>query len=116
MPSFWHTELNMDDANHNRLSRRERQIMDALYRRGKATAMEVLEELPDLPSYTAIRPLLRLLEDTGHIRHPQESARYAYAPRVSRERARRSVRENVVRNSFDGSHQKLMAALLDGGA
>ena len=106
----------MDDANHSQLSRRERQIMEALYRRGKATAMEVLEELPDPPSYTAIRTLLRILEDKGHIRHTQEGARYIYAPKVSREKARRSVLENVVRNFFDGSREKLMAALLDGGA
>ena len=106
----------MDDANHNHLSRRERQIMDALYRRGKATAMEVLEELPDPPSCTAIRTLLRILEDKGHIRHTQEGARDVYAPPVSRERARRSVLDNVVRNFFDGSREKLMAALLDGGA
>jgi BlaI family transcriptional regulator, penicillinase repressor len=106
----------MDDASHNRLSRRERQIMDALYRRGKATAMEVLEDLPDPPSYTAVRTLLRILETKGHIRHTQEGARYVYAPRVSRERARRSILENVVRNFYDGSREKLMAALLDGGA
>jgi predicted transcriptional regulator len=116
MPSFWQPEFHMDDANQNHLSRRERQIMDALYRRGRATAMEVLEELPDPPSCTAIRTLLRILEDKGHIRHTQEGARYVYAPRVSRERARRSVLENLVRNFFDGSREKLMAALLDGGA
>ena len=106
----------MDDAKQSLLSRRERQIMDALYRRGKATAMDVLGDLPDPPSYTAIRTLLRILEDKGHIRHTQEGARYVYAPRVSRERASRSVLENVVRNFFDGSREKLMAALLDGGA
>ena len=106
----------MDDASHNHLSRRERQIMEALYRRGKATAMEVLGELPDPPSYTAIRTLLRILEDKGHIRHTRDGARFIYAPRVSRERARRSVLENLVRNFYDGSREKLMAALLDGGA
>jgi predicted transcriptional regulator len=106
----------MDDTSHNRLSRRERQIMDVLYRRGKATAMEVLEGLPDPPSNAAIRTLLRILEDKGHVRHTQEGARYVYAPRLSRARARRSVLENVIRNFFDGSREKLMAALLDGGA
>jgi len=106
----------MDDTSHNRLRRRERQIMDVLYRRGKATAMEVLEGLPDPPSNAAIRTLLRILEDKGHVRHTQEGARYVYAPRLSRARARRSVLENVIRNFFDGSREKLMAALLDGGA
>jgi predicted transcriptional regulator len=105
----------MDAAAHNRLSRRERQIMEALYRRGKATAMEVLEELPDPPTCTAIRTLLRILENKGHVRHTQDGARYVYAPRMSRERARRSALKNVVRNCFDGSREKLMAALLDGG-
>ena len=106
----------MDDTSHSRLSRRELQIMDVLYRRGKATAMEVLEGLPDPPSNAAIRTLLRILEDKGHVRHTQEGARYVYAPRLSRARARRSVLENVIRNFFDGSREKLMAALLDGGA
>jgi BlaI family penicillinase repressor len=106
----------MDESNHNHLSRRQRQIMDALYRRGQATAVEVLGELPDPPSYTAIRTLLRILEEKGHIGHTQEGARYIYAPRVSRERARRSVLQDVLRNFFDGSREKLVAALLDGGA
>jgi len=98
------------------LSRRERQIMEALYRRGSATAMEVLEELPDPPSYTAVRTLLRILEGKGHIRHTQDGARYIYEPCLSREKARRSVLENVVQNFFEGSRQKLFAALLDGGS
>ena len=106
----------MSAPNHHRLSRRERQIMDVLYRRGSATAQEVLEGIPDPPSYTAIRTLLRIMEDKGHIRHTQEGTRYVYAPKVSRERAGRSVLEDVVRNFFDGSREKLMAALLDGGA
>ncbi len=106
----------MDEANQNSLSRRERQIMEILYRRGKATAIEVMQDLPDPPSYTAIRTLLRILEDKGHIRHKQDGARYVYSPRVSRERARRSVLDNVLRNFFDGSREKMMAALLDHGA
>jgi len=90
--------------------------MEALYRRGRATAMEVLEELPDPPSNTAIRTLLRILEEKGHIRHSQDGARYVYEPRVSREKARRSALEGIVRNFFDGSREKLLAALVDGGA
>ena len=101
---------------HVRLSRRERQIMDALYRLGKATAMEVLEGMPDPPSYTAVRTLLRIMEGKGHIRHTQEGSRYIYQPCLSREKARRSVLESVIQNFFEGSRQKLFAALLDGGA
>jgi predicted transcriptional regulator len=101
---------------HIRLSRRERQIMDALYRRGRATAMEVVEDLPDPPSYTAVRTLLRIMEDKGHIRHTQEGSRYIYQPCLSRKKARRSVLDSVIRNFFEGSRQKLFAALLDGGS
>ena len=101
---------------HIRLSRRERQIMDALYRRGRATAMDVLEDLPDPPSYTAVRTLLRIMEDKGHIRHTQEGSRYIYQPCLSREKARRSVLDSVIQNFFEGSRQKLFAALLDGGS
>ena len=101
---------------HIRLSRRERQIMDVLYRRGRATAMEVLEDLPDPPSYTAVRTLLRIMEDKGHIRHTQEGSRYIYQPCLSREKARRSVLDSVIQNFFEGSRQKLFAALLDGGS
>lgn len=106
----------MDDAWHDLLSRRERQIMEALYRRGSATAMEVLEELSDPPSYTAIRTFLRILEAKGRIRHSQHGAHYVYAPRVSRERMGRSALQDIVRNFFEGSREKLLAALLDGGA
>jgi predicted transcriptional regulator len=89
--------------------------MDALYRRGKACAMEVLEDLPDAPSYTAVRTLLRILEGKGQVRHTQEGARYIYEPCVPRDKARRSVLENVLRNFFDGSREKLFAALLEPG-
>ncbi len=98
------------------LSRRERQLMDALYRRGKATAMEVLEELPDPPSYTTIRTLLRILEEKGHVRHTEDKGRYIYEPRVPRDQARHTALDNLVRNFFDGSREKLLAALVDGRA
>ena len=98
------------------LSRRERQIMDVIYRRGRATAAEVLEDLPDPPSYSAVRALLRLLEAKGHVQHEQDGPRYVYAPTVARDRARRSALKHVVRTFFDGSASEAMAALLDGEA
>jgi predicted transcriptional regulator len=101
-------------ADAPQLSRRERQIMDVIYRRGRATAAEVLEDLPDPPSYSAVRALLRLLEEKGHVQHEQDGPRYVYAPTVARDRARRSALKHVVRTFFDGSASEAMAALLDG--
>src|SRR4051812_33331225 len=98
------------------LSRRERQIMDVIYRRGRATAAEVLQDLPDPPSYSAVRALLRLLEEKGHAHHEQDGPRYVYLPTVNRERARRSALTHVVRTFFDGSATDAVAALLDGDA
>src|SRR3954453_19903670 len=85
------------------LSRRERQIMDAIYRRGRATAAEVLEDMPDPPSYSAVRAMLRLLEEKGHVRHEQDGPRYVFLPTVHRDRASRSALTHVVRTFFDGS-------------
>ena len=85
------------------LSRRERQIMDALHQRGRATAAEVLAALPDAPSYSAVRALLRILEEKGHVKHRREGARYVYLPRASRETARRSALKRVVSTFFQGS-------------
>ncbi|HEY9230230.1 MAG TPA: BlaI/MecI/CopY family transcriptional regulator, partial [Gemmatimonadaceae bacterium] len=98
------------------LSRRERQIMDVIYRRGRATAAEVLQDIPDPPSYSAVRALLRLLEEKGHVHHEQDGPRYVYAPTVNRDRARRSALKHVVRTFFDGSATDAVAALLDGEA
>lgn len=95
------------------LSRRERQIMDAIYRLGSATAQEVRENIPDAPSYSAVRALLRVLEDKGHVLHRQEGPRYVYLPTVPRETARATALEQVVRTFFDGSAESAMAALLD---
>jgi BlaI family transcriptional regulator, penicillinase repressor len=95
------------------LSRRERQIMDALHQRGRATAAEVQAALPDPPSYSAVRALLRILEEKGHIKHCTEGARYVYLPRVSREAARRSALKRVVSTFFQGSVAQMMAALLE---
>jgi predicted transcriptional regulator len=95
------------------LSRRERQIMDAIYRRGRATAAEVLEDIPDPPSYSAVRAMLRLLEEKGHVRHEQDGPRYVFVPIVHRDRARRSALTHVVRTFFDGSATDAVAALLN---
>jgi len=98
------------------LSRRERQIMDAIYRRGRATVAEVLEDIPDPPGYSAVRAMLRLLEEKGHLRHEQDGPRYVFVPVVHRDRARRSALTHVVRTFFDGSATEAVAALLDDGA
>ena len=95
------------------LSRRERQIMEVLYREGRATASEVLERLPDPPGYSAVRALLRILEDKGQVRHAADGNRYVYEPRLSRDRAGRPALAGVLETFFDGSAEKAVAALLD---
>jgi predicted transcriptional regulator len=97
------------------LSRRERQIMDIVYARGQATAAEVAAALPDPPSYSAVRALLRILEQKGHLRHQQDGPRYVFLPTVSRDRARRSALRNLVKTFFDGSTAQAAAALIDQG-
>jgi BlaI family penicillinase repressor len=96
----------------NNLSRRERQIMDLLFKQGRATAAEVQEGLPEAPSYSAVRALLRILEEKGHVRHEQDGPRYIYLPRVDRDRARQSALRHVVQTFFDGSTEEAVAALL----
>jgi predicted transcriptional regulator len=98
------------------LSRRERQILDILYARGTATAAEVLDALPDPPSYSAVRALLRILEDKGHARHEARGTRYVYLPTVPRERARNSALSRIVKTFFDGSAAQAAAALVDSGS
>lgn len=95
------------------LSRRERQIMDVLHARGQATAAEVLADLPDPPSYSAVRALLRILEEKGHVKHHREGARYVYLARVSKETASKSALRRVVSTFFQGSVTQAMAALLE---
>jgi predicted transcriptional regulator len=95
------------------LSRRERQIMDVLHTRGQATAAEVLAELPNPPSYSAVRALLRILEEKNHIKHHRDGARYVYLPRASREAASKSALRRVVSTVFKGSAAEAMAALLE---
>jgi BlaI family transcriptional regulator, penicillinase repressor len=98
---------------HNDLSRRERQIVDILYSQGRATAAEVQAALPDPPSYSAVRAMLRILEEKGHVRHEQDGPRYVYVPTVARERAKRSALKHVLQTFFDGSTEQAIAALLD---
>ena len=100
-------------ATERGLSRRERQIMDVIYRRAQATAAEVLEDLPDPPSYSAVRAMLRVLEEKGHLRHEQQGPRYVFLPTVPRDQARRSALQQLVHTFFDGSTEQAMAALLD---
>lgn len=95
------------------LTRRERQIMDVVYARGRATVAEVLEALPDPPGYSSVRTLLRLLEEKGRLRHEENGPRYVYIPTVPREKASRSALRNVIQTFFDGSTEDAMAALLD---
>ena len=100
-------------AEKDGLSRRERQIMDVLYRRGSATAAEVQEHIPDAPSYSAVRALLRILVEKGHIRHSYDGPRYVYSPVVSRPVAQKSALKQLVKTFFDGSTSNAVAALLD---
>ena len=103
----------MPDAPRSQLSRRERQIMDVIYRLGRATAATVMANLPDPPSYSAVRALLRVLEEKGHLKHVQEGPRYVYLPTVTRARARQSAMQQLVRTFFEGSTEQAVAALLD---
>ena len=95
------------------LSRRERQIMDVLYRLGSATAAEVQDNIPEAPSYSAVRALLRILVDKGHIKHSYDGPRYVYSPIVSRPVAQKSALKQLVKTFFDGSTSNAVAALLD---
>jgi len=96
------------------LTRRERLIMDILYRRGRATAGEVMEDLPGDPSYSTVRTQLRVLEEKGHVRHEEHGLRYVYSPAVARAAASRSALKHLVETFFDGSAEKTVAALLGG--
>lgn len=100
----------------NELSRRERQVMDILFREGQATASDVQAAMPDPPSYSAVRAMLRILEEKGHLRHEQDGPRYVYKPVVARERARKSAMKHLLHTFFEGSHEQAVAALLDEGS
>ncbi|HUI76491.1 MAG TPA: BlaI/MecI/CopY family transcriptional regulator [Bryobacteraceae bacterium] len=94
-------------------SRRERQIMDILYQRGKASASEVRAAMPDAPSYSAVRAMLRVLEEKGHVKHQAEGLKYAYVPVVNAEKARRSAVKHLLNTFFRDSPEQVVAALLD---
>src|SRR5438445_11282929 len=104
----------MAKATHSVLTRRERQIMDILYRRGRATAGEVMADLPGEPTSSTVRTQLRVLESKGHVRHEEQGLRYVYAPAVPRHAARRSALRHLVDTFFDGSAEKVVAAVLGG--
>jgi len=99
---------------HTALTRRERQIMDALFRRGRATAAEIMGDLTGDPSYSTVRTQLRVLEEKGHVRHEDDGVRYVYMPVVRRQAARKSALRHLVDTFFDGSAEKTVAALLGG--
>ena len=95
------------------LTRREREIMDILHRRGRATAHEVMDDLAEPPSYSAVRTFLRLLEERGHVRHEQDGPRYVYTPTVARREAQRSALAHLVDTFFDGSVEDAVATLVE---
>ncbi len=101
-------------ALHAVLTKRERQIMDVLYRLGRATAAEIMDALPGAPSYSTVRTQLRVLEGKGHVRHDEQGLRYVYLPTLPRHAARRSALKHLVDTFFDGSSAKVVAALLGG--
>jgi BlaI family penicillinase repressor len=95
------------------LSRRERQIMEILYQRGRASATEVRETMEGAPSFSAVRAMLRVLEEKGHVRHEEEGLKYVYVPTVGREKAKRSAVKHLLDTFFGGSPEQAVAALLD---
>ncbi len=103
----------MTRLDKGQLSRRERQVMDILFRLGKATAEEVLNELPDPPSYSAVRALLATLEGKELVRHAKDSRRYVYQPTMPEKKAKRSALKQLIATFFEGSPEKLVASLLD---
>jgi predicted transcriptional regulator len=94
-------------------SRRERQIMDIIYELREATAQQVMERLPDAPGYSAVRALLRVLENKGYLDHRQDGPRYIYVPRLPKDKARRSELRHLLKTFFDDSTEAAVAALLD---
>lgn len=103
----------MPDRSSRHLSRRERQIMDIIYARGEAAAADVHAALPDAPSYSSVRTLLRILEEKGHLKHREDGPRYIFMPTEARAKASRSALQRVVQTFFDGSLSNAVAALVD---
>ncbi len=106
----------LGDATGSRLSRRERQIMDVVYRFGKATAAQIVDSLPDPPTRDAIRRLIRILEEKGWLRHEADGMRHIYFPTLRPEQARRSALDHVIQTHFSGSVSQAIAALLESSA
>ncbi len=106
----------MPQSSHVNLSRRERQILDILYRLGSVSAAQVRAHLPNRPSYSAVRASLRILEAKGHVRHEEQGLRYVYLPTLPREKARRSALRHLLETFFQGSAEQAVAALLDASA
>src|ERR1700741_2805904 len=104
----------MSKTTHTALSRRERQIMDILYRRGRATAAEGMEDVSGEPSYSTVRTQLRVMEEKGHVTHEEDGLRYVYMPAVPRRAARKSALRHLVETFFDGSAEQVVAAVLGG--
>ena len=103
----------MPEPADQKLSRRERQIMDILYQRHRASAAEIRQSLSNPPSYSAVRALLRILEEKGHVRHAAQDLRYVYSPTAPRQRVRRAALRHVIETFFDGSAEQAVATLLD---
>jgi BlaI family penicillinase repressor len=103
----------MAQSLHSKLSRRERQIMDILFRQGKASASEVREAMEDAPSYSAVRAMLRVLEEKGHVKHEEQGMKYVYVPTVTKDKAKRSAVKHLLDTFFGGSPEQIVAALLD---
>jgi len=101
-------------SDHAALTRRERQIMDILYKRGRATANDVLTDLPGATHYSTVRTQLRVLEEKGHVTHEEEGVRYIYMPALPRRAARKSALRHLVDTFFDGSAEQVVAAVLGG--
>jgi predicted transcriptional regulator len=103
----------MEVQTRSELSRRERQIMDIVYRRGKATAADVLDDLPDPPTYSAVRAALRLLEEKGLLNHEMDGKRYVYLPTTPRTQARTTALRHLLRTFFNGSPEQVVNALIE---
>lgn len=105
----------MDMKWHQRLTKRERQVMDIVLATGEASAAEIHQRLPEPPSYSAVRALLRVMEEKGHLVHVSDGPRYVYKPAISPKKARASVLKQLLDTLFEGSREELVAALLDSG-
>src|ERR1700730_11771213 len=99
-----------------KLSRRERQIMDVLYEKGRATAAEILAALPDPPSYSALRALIKVLEDKGHVKHQEDGPRYVFTPSIPRAKARKNAVKHLLQTFFDDAAGEAVASLLGASA